>query len=592
MLTTMFALSFISMVGDTAIVDEVAHIPAGYSYLRYGDFRLNPEHPPLIKDLAGLPLQFMELKFPDDSKAWTTQVNGQWEVGWDFLYHLGNDASRILFWSRLPILVLAIAFGGYLYEFVRRRWGVWAALVALLAYCFSPNFLAHSHYVTTDLGASVFMFITLVVFLRFASRPTRANIVVLSLALAGAQLAKFSAILLYPFLALMCWLAALVWPHRRSAWRSFRTYFFGLIAASVGSLIWIYLYYIPHVINMPYVTQKGLIDVYLSSGIASSLNALVSGMGQIYLLRPLSHYLLGLGMVFGRVAGGNVTYFLGEVTDGSFKAYFPVLFLLKTQIPLLLVLASVIASGLYFSFRSGRSWQKHLNQSLRDDFALWLLGLFAAFYFLVAVLGNLDLGIRHILPVYPPLFVVAAVAVTKLVRRYSLFTRSTLAPVAAVLLATWYIAATLWSAPHYLSYFNEFIAGGANADKYFSDSSVDWGQDLLRLHKYLSEHPEIDKVAVDYFGGADPRYYFCVRLYNHDGSLVADASGYDCKASVYVEWHAQYGKYTGQWIVVSETFLENDRHYAKLYNRPGYDYLRARQPVAKIGNSLYLYQLY
>src|SRR4051812_6703621 len=98
LLAAMFGLGLGSMVGNSAIVDEVAHIPSGYSYLHYGDYRLNPEHPPLIKDLAGLPLQFMHLKFPDNEPAWTTDVNGQWEAGWNFLYHEGNNADAILFW--------------------------------------------------------------------------------------------------------------------------------------------------------------------------------------------------------------------------------------------------------------------------------------------------------------------------------------------------------------------------------------------------------------------------------------------------------------------------------------------------------------
>lgn len=82
LLAAMFGFGFTSMIGNSAIVDELAHIPAGYAYLHYHDYRLNPEHPPLMKDLAAIPLQFMNLKFPLDSSAWTTDVNGQWEVGW------------------------------------------------------------------------------------------------------------------------------------------------------------------------------------------------------------------------------------------------------------------------------------------------------------------------------------------------------------------------------------------------------------------------------------------------------------------------------------------------------------------------------
>src|SRR5664279_168883 len=175
MLIVMFGLGITSMAQNSAIVDEVAHISAAYSYLHFGDYRLNPEHPPLIKDLAGIPLQFMHLKFPSNQIAWTTDVNGQWETGWNFIYHIGNNADAILFWARIPVLLLALTFGGVLYWLCRRRWGTSVALLTLFFFALSPNILAHSTLVTTDLGASVFIFLAIVTFARFAVEPTRNN---------------------------------------------------------------------------------------------------------------------------------------------------------------------------------------------------------------------------------------------------------------------------------------------------------------------------------------------------------------------------------------------------------------------------------
>jgi hypothetical protein len=85
MLGLMFILMFFSSWNDATTFDEVAHIPAGYSYLTQGDYRLNPEHPPLIKDLAAIPLLFLKLNFPTNIKAWTEDVNGQWDIGRIFL---------------------------------------------------------------------------------------------------------------------------------------------------------------------------------------------------------------------------------------------------------------------------------------------------------------------------------------------------------------------------------------------------------------------------------------------------------------------------------------------------------------------------
>jgi hypothetical protein len=163
----------------------------------------------------------------------------------------------------------------------------------------------------------------------------------------------------------------------------------------------------------------------------------------------------------------------------------------------------------------------------------------------------------------------------------------------AVVLAgmVWYGASTALAAPYFIPYFNEIAGGSGNAGQYFSDSSVDWGQDLIRLKHYVDAHPEIDKIAIDYFGGGSPDYYFCDRRYNDNGQLITSSVGYDCSKSKYEPWHAQYGEYHGDYIAVSETFLENDRWYAAREGHDGYKYLREREPVAKIGYSIYVYKL-
>jgi hypothetical protein len=159
-------------------------------------------------------------------------------------------------------------------------------------------------------------------------------------------------------------------------------------------------------------------------------------------------------------------------------------------------------------------------------------------------------------------------------------------------LLLWYGGSTVADHPYYLSYFNELMGGPDNSYKYFSDSSVDWGQDLKRLKIYVDKHPEIKHIAVDYFGGGVPAYYFCDRKRNPDHTIVADATGYDCSHSRFEDWHSQYGKYPGQYIAVSETFLENDRWYATLNGIEGYEYLRAMKPVAKVGYSIFIYKMY
>ena len=110
LLGVMFILMVFSARKESAIMDELAHIPAAYSYVALHDYRLNPEHPPLAKDLAGIPLLFLNLNFPLDVTAWAKDVNGQWTMGTIFLYESGNNPDQILFWARLPLMLLALLF--------------------------------------------------------------------------------------------------------------------------------------------------------------------------------------------------------------------------------------------------------------------------------------------------------------------------------------------------------------------------------------------------------------------------------------------------------------------------------------------------
>ena len=154
LLTIMFFLAFTSFLGDSVTMDELAHIPAGYSYLTQRNFRINPEHPPLIKDLAALPLLFLNINFPKDSSAWIGGVNEQWSFGWEFLYNSGNNPDQILFWARLPMVFFLIFLGWFIFRWIKKEFGNEVSLLVLTIFSFSPEFLAHGRLVTTDVGAT------------------------------------------------------------------------------------------------------------------------------------------------------------------------------------------------------------------------------------------------------------------------------------------------------------------------------------------------------------------------------------------------------------------------------------------------------
>ena len=132
LLIFIFLVTIFSMKDDSLTMDELAHLPSGYSYLTQKDMRLNPEHPPLIKDLAAIPLLFIKgIKFPSEIKNWKEDINGQWGFGNYFLFKTGNPADKMIFWARIPMILTLVLLGFYIFKWAKELFGNKAALLAL-----------------------------------------------------------------------------------------------------------------------------------------------------------------------------------------------------------------------------------------------------------------------------------------------------------------------------------------------------------------------------------------------------------------------------------------------------------------------------
>src|SRR3989344_9493171 len=193
-----------SINNDSLTMDELAHLPAGYSYLTQRDMRLNPEHPPLVKDLAALPLLFIDgITFPSEIRDWKEELNGQWNFGNIFLFKRQNPVDKMIFWGRIPMILLLIFLGFFLFKFAREYFGDKVALLSLFFYSFSPTFLAHGRLVTTDVGAAFGAILASYFFLKFLHIPNLKNIIFAGIAFGIAKLLKFPLILLFPFFCIL-----------------------------------------------------------------------------------------------------------------------------------------------------------------------------------------------------------------------------------------------------------------------------------------------------------------------------------------------------------------------------------------------------
>jgi len=214
-------LIFIGEASQTS--DEAVHLAAGYSYLTTGDFRLNPEHPPLIKEWAALPLLPLDLAFPG-GLLW--EQAEEWNIGRLFVHENRFPNDTLLLLGRLPILALSLLLGWFLFRWGRALFGARGALLGLALYVLDPNVVAHSSLVTTDLGVTLFMFLTVYALWAWTERPSPRGLALCGAMAGGAFASKFTSFWLAPiFGALLvgllllqaAWAHAVLWAANRVA---------------------------------------------------------------------------------------------------------------------------------------------------------------------------------------------------------------------------------------------------------------------------------------------------------------------------------------------------------------------------------------
>src|SRR3989344_4573342 len=191
-----FLIPFLSMQNFSPAYDEITHLPSGFSYLKTGELKLNPEHPPLIKMLAAFPLLFLDLKFNASDPDLAGAQTKEWQFGSNFLF--ANGVDRVMFWGRIPMILLSVLLGWYIFRWGKDLFGYEAGIIGLLIYALMPNIIAHSQLVTTDLGLTVFSFISLYYLWRFITKENKNDALYSGLNLGLALGSKFSAVFLMP----------------------------------------------------------------------------------------------------------------------------------------------------------------------------------------------------------------------------------------------------------------------------------------------------------------------------------------------------------------------------------------------------------
>lgn len=486
-----------------ATFDEPAHIGGGYDTWLNRDFRMDPANGDFVKRWATLPLLVTRPAFPPQSDPDWRSANF-FGLGRKFLFESGNDADAILRECRSMVLLLALALGALVFAVARRLWGDAGGLVALALYAVSPDFLAYGALVSTDVATALGFFAATWFVWRLLYRATWGTLAASLGAVALLVTTKLSAVLIVPIAAVL----VVVRTCRREPWE----WFLGrpaLIATRRGWLIrlgglallhaacaWAALWLM---YDFTYRGRPAADPGITFTPPPANASAMSSTVAEALAFCRAHHllpeaYLAGAEGLAG-ISDKRPSFMNGHWKAGGSRTFFVFSFLVKTP-PAILVL---VALGCVAVVLRVRRSPVSAADECGGAYHLTPWFVLVAVYGGAAIIQNLNIGHRHLLPIYPPLFVLAGAAVT-----WRPSWRVT--AVVGALLA-WAAVEALSVRPSYLAYFSPFAGGPAQGYRRLVDSSLDWGQDLPELARWLEAHRTPSRpVYLGYFGTDRPEY--------------------------------------------------------------------------------------
>jgi 4-amino-4-deoxy-L-arabinose transferase-like glycosyltransferase len=483
---TIFALAYVTLqltraTHLSATWDEPIHLTAGYAAVAERDFRVDPTHPPFMRAWAALPLLVLPHATLDTTaidqarpRDWLT---GGYAFARDFLYGT-PDADRLLLAARAMVVLWGVVLGLLVFAWAYEWLGLPGAALALVLYALEPNLGAHAALVTTDFGITVFVFGAAYFLWRVSQRVTRRDVALLAACVALAAVTKFSAVLLIPILLVLLVAAVARGPlTTRQA---------GTIAAvaTAATIVTIWAAY-------GFRYQPSRSDGWLLT------SAAFDGAGSMPWLRSAADWIdhrhllpnaYTQGLLIALTSVGVLPAFLaGEVKTGGWWYYFPLAFTLKTAL-------TILALGVVGLVTLAR----------RRDRVLPLTPLFVLapgiIWLAVAMTSGVNLGVRHVLPIYPFVILTAAAGGQALLERRG---AARVIVVAAVVLLAVEVGR---SGAYPLSFFNALAGGPANGSKYLADSNLTWGGNLKALKAWMDDNG-VAEINLAYFGSVDPAYY-------------------------------------------------------------------------------------
>jgi hypothetical protein len=439
-------------------IDESSHIGAAVSMIEAHKLIAPGSHPPLARLVAAVPLWLDGARLPQcrGQTAVGTEDLG-YALGTEVLFHSSKPFSTLLIHARLAMLIFPAIALFYLYLLGRRLLGPAAAMAAVIFFSVDPTLLGHGFWIGNDMAGCAGFLAATYHGLRWLDRPTWPSAVVVGLACGLAVALKFSCLLVIPALALL-WLI-----RKGMSWRRLAVQLPAIVAVAFLALWATYLFNIG-----PLSDQAGLNAASQISSDNSAAQAMRRQWQHIpRWVRetpvPMPSFFLALGRLAAHDRFGHEAYLNGQVSTHGWWYYFPELLAVKSTLGFLAALA--IASLLALVRRQWRDWPTCA--------ILIPAGIFLA----AAMAGNIDIGIRYILPAIPFLYLFIAAQLAR--------------PRWGWLLACLILCSAVETAavhPDYLSFFNIAAGGPSRGQRFALDSNLDWNQDVYRLADWIRAH--------------------------------------------------------------------------------------------------------
>jgi len=635
--------------GKSMTFDEMAHLTGGYTYWAFNDYRIHPENGNWPQRLGALPAIFGKAAFPPlTQSAWTG--SNVYVIGDKFLYFSGNDPAALLRRARAVMALLGVALGALVYAWSRRLISPTAGWVSLLLFVFSPTFLAHGPLVTSDMAAALFFTASAWALWTVLHRVTPVTVLGAAILVAGVFLSKLSGPILIPIAAVMLAVRLIDGRPLAVGWRGRTREVPGRlrqaavltgVAIAIGLVVWTLIWASFGFRYSAFHAATTGKDAFLGQvkeqpGLVGSSLAIAR---RFHLLPEAYIYGSGLTVQF---AAERAAFLNGRFSTTGWWYYFPYAFAVKTTIPAMIVGLLALAALM-------------MRRRSANLYAGTPLVALVVVYWAFAMASNLNIGHRHLLPIYPALCILAGGAafwIQALVERPSRpdvpagrarrrqrakerdqqagpgFVKAL--GVATGALLVWHAGESLTIKPDYLAYFNQLGGGPAQGYRHLADSSLDWGQDLPSLKTWLDraglQQSGAQEVYFSYFGTARPESYgikatqlpgFIDRrppdppLPIGGGVYCVSATMLDVISRIFYkpEYESNYQAALQNMMTFAKA-AESDQSLAALMRQTGEPYwrqlfvqfdqlrtgrlaafLRRRQPDAMVGYSILIYRL-